>query len=200
MKKLNKKTQLAWLMILTGLPSLWASFTIMIEKIAIAADPTHVPPCSINPFISCGPVMESAQASVFGFPNPFIGIIGFSIVTTIGFALLAGADFKKWFWQGLQVGLTFAIGFVYWLFFQAVYEIGALCTYCMLVWTMTIPLFLCVTVYNIQEKHLFSSVKGLNSSIKKWHVVLLLVLMYAVIIGAITHKFWTDWLIMFGLI
>lgn len=200
MKELTKKMHLGLLMVLTGLPSLWAAFTIMIEKMAIAADPSHVPPCSINPFISCGPVMESWQASVFGFPNPFIGIIGFSIVATIGFALLAGASFKKWFWQGIQLGLLFAIGFVYWLFFQAVYDIGALCTYCMLVWTLTIPLFLYVTVYNIREKHILSSVKNLSSSIKNWQVVLVLILMYLFIIVPIAHKFWTDWLIMFGLI
>lgn len=65
------------------------------EKIARLRDPTYVPNCSLNPVVSCGSVMDSVQAEVFGFPNPLLGIAGFAIVTTVGAGLLGGARFGR---------------------------------------------------------------------------------------------------------
>ena len=191
---------LAYLYVVGGLVAFWASFSIMVEKMAVSADPSYVPPCSINPFISCGPVMESAQASVFGFPNPLIGIAWFAAIIAVGLAIFSGAKFKKWYWLGLQLGMTLSVAFVYWLFYEIVFDIGALCTFCMIVWAMTIPLFLYTTVYNIRQGYLSFLPKGLSSALKNWHVTVLLVLMYGVIVGTIFYKFWSNWLIMFGLV
>ena len=109
-----------------------------------------MPTCSINPILSCGSVMKTAQAEAFGFPNPIIGVAGFTVVLTTGAALLAGATFRRWFWLGLQAGVTFGIGFVHWLIFQSLYRIDALCPYCMVVWIVTIPIFLFVTLRNLR--------------------------------------------------
>lgn len=192
METIQKRAPLTYLFIITGIISFFFSFLITVDKFELAADPNFVPPCSINPFISCGPVMASPQASAFGFPNPLLGIAGFAIITAIGFALLSGARFKRWFWIGTQIGVTFAIGFIYWLFSQAVFEIGALCPYCMVVWVMTIPLFYFTTVYNLREGNL-----GFTLNLKKWYHAIILTLMYGVIIAAITNKFWLYWAIVF---
>ena len=197
MNKLEQR--LPYLYIVGGLIAFYYSFVIMVEKLALSADSGHVLPCDISPFISCGSVMQSPQASVFGFPNPLLGIAGFAIVVTIGFALLSGAKFKKWFWQGVQLGLFFAICFIYWLFHEAVFEIGSLCLYCMYVWAVTIPLFWYTTVYNIRHKYLFPSVPTL-AAIKSWQTAAVLIAMYLVIITAIIYKFWYSWLIMFGIL
>ncbi|WP_442816071.1 vitamin K epoxide reductase family protein [Streptosporangium sp. NBC_01810] len=74
-----------------GALGLSAAFTLSVEKIALLKDPAYVPTCSINPILSCGSVMITPQAEVFGFPNPLLGIAGFAIVTTTGAGLLAGA-------------------------------------------------------------------------------------------------------------
>lgn len=197
MKKLEKN--LPFLYIIAGLIAFYYSFVIMVEKLALSQNADHVLPCDISPFISCGSVMQSPQAAVFGFPNPLLGIAGFAIVVTIGFALLSGAKFKRWFWQGVQLGMLFAVGFIYWLFHEAVFEIGSLCLYCMYVWAMTIPLFWYTTVYNIRQKYILASVPAL-ARIKNWQVTGVLILMYLVIIASILHKFWYNWLIMFGLL
>lgn len=55
-----------------GLIGLVASAVLLIERIRLAEDSSYVPTCSINPVLSCGNVMESAQASLLGFPNPVI--------------------------------------------------------------------------------------------------------------------------------
>jgi len=99
--------------------------------------------------------MRSDEASAFGFPNFFIGLVGFPIIATTGLVMLAGASkLKRWYWLGLEFGLLFGVAFVHWLFFQSVYGINALCPYCMVVWAITITLFWYITLYNIQLGHI----------------------------------------------
>lgn len=193
MENTEKKNPLAYLFIITGIIAFFFSFLITIEKFALVADPNYIPPCSINPLISCGSVMASPQAELFGFPNPLLGIAGFAIVVTIGFALLSGARFKRWYWLGIQTGLTLAIIFIYWLFVQAVFHIGSLCPYCMVVWVVMIPLFYYTTAYNLKSGHLL----GRSVQVRRWHNVAALTLMYGIIIGTIIYKFWSYWVTFF---
>jgi len=150
-KTLTLQKTLPWLLTVCGGIGLSAALFILYEKIELLKDPAFRPGCDLNPIISCGSVMESWQANAFGFPNPFIGIVGFSIVLATGVALLAGATkIKRWYWLGLQAGVIFGVLFIHWLFYQSVYHINALCPYCMVVWVMTITLFWYVTLHNIQ--------------------------------------------------
>ncbi|MCU0268584.1 MAG: vitamin K epoxide reductase family protein [Acidimicrobiales bacterium] len=131
-----------------------AASVLLVEKVALLEDPSYVPSCSINPILSCGSIMRTEQAEVFGFPNPMIGIAGFAMVTTTGVAVLAGAAMRHWYWRGLQAGVTFGVVFVHWLAFQSLHRIGALCPYCMVVWAVTIPLFWYTTLYNLRSGRL----------------------------------------------
>ena len=94
--------------------------------------------------------MTTDQAAVFGFANSLLGVTGFAVVCTIGAGLIAGASYRKWFWWGLQLGTIFGAGFFTWLMVQSLYEIGALCPYCMVVWAVTAPIFVYVTVANLR--------------------------------------------------
>ena len=107
--------------------------------------------CDFSAFVSCGGVMSSQQASVFGFENSLLGVIGFSIVLTLGVLSWASTKFARWVWTGLQVGVVFGIGFVTWLQYQSIYELEVLCPYCMVVWVVTIPLFVHVSAYNLRS-------------------------------------------------
>lgn len=127
------------------------STVIMYDKIQLVLDPNFVPACTFNSVISCSNVMASPQASAFGFPNPFIGMIGFPVVMTIGVVLATGARLPKWFWYCTIAGLAFGVGFVYWLAFNAIYEIVALCPYCMVVWAVMLPLFVITVVHVARE-------------------------------------------------
>jgi uncharacterized membrane protein len=95
----------------------------MVEKVALLKDPSYTPSCSINPILSCGSVMTTAQAEVFGFPNPLIGVAAFPVVAATGAAVLAGARLPRWWWLSLQAGALFGVVFVHWLFVQSVSEI-----------------------------------------------------------------------------
>ncbi len=85
---------------------------------------------------------DHASGGGVRFPNPLLGIASFAVVTTLGVVLLTGAVLPRWVWLGLQAGVTFGVVFVHWLIYQSLYVIGALCPYCMVVWAVTIPLFL----------------------------------------------------------
>ena len=133
---MRQDRRLAAGLVVAGLVGLVASAVLLIERIRVGEDSDYVPTCSINPIISCGSIMESAQASLLGFPNPIIGVAAFPVVVATGAALLGGARLPRWYWLGLQAGVTAALGLVAWLVFQSLYRIGALCPYCMVVWVV----------------------------------------------------------------
>jgi uncharacterized membrane protein len=137
-----------WVLVLGGAIGTAAAFTLMVDRIALLKDPAFVPSCSISPLLSCGSVMTSPQAELFGFPNPLIGLVAFPVVATVGGIALGGGTVPRWVWLGLQAGSVAGLVFVHWLISQSLYAIGTLCPYCMIVWVVTITVFWYVTLHN----------------------------------------------------
>ncbi|MFJ6003722.1 vitamin K epoxide reductase family protein [Arthrobacter sp. NPDC092385] len=137
------------MLLVTGITGWLAAGVLILEKLQLLRDPDHVTSCDINPWVSCGRVMQTWQSELFGFPNPFIGLVGFAVIITTGMALLAGARFARWYWAGLQAGVTLGAVFAAWLWSQALFDIYILCLYCMIVWAAMIPLFILTTVRNM---------------------------------------------------
>jgi uncharacterized membrane protein len=137
-----------WLLLFSGIIGLFAAFTLTQDKISILEDPNFVPSCSINPVLSCGSVIVTEQASIFGFPNPIIGLITYSVVITLAVLLLSRVVLPSWIWLGLNLGSLGGIAFVIWLVFQSLYVIDALCPYCMVAWVGTILIFWISTAEN----------------------------------------------------
>lgn len=182
------------LLVVGGLIGLVAAVVLLVEKIALTINPEYIPTCSINPILSCGTVMNTSQAAVFGLPNPIIGIAGFAAVAVVGAAILAGGIFQRWFWIGMQVGVTFAVVFVHWLIYQSLYVIGALCPYCMIVWAVTIPIFWLVTVQFLQPLLHSVPVRGKRviEAITEFRGAILTAWCLVVLI-LIAHRFWDYW-------
>ncbi|MBT2439431.1 vitamin K epoxide reductase family protein [Streptomyces sp. ISL-36] len=141
---------LAWLLVVTGAAGVLAAWVITIDKFKLLEDPNFQPGCSLNPVVSCGNIMKSEQAAVFGFPNPLLGLVTFGAVLAVGAGLLAGARYRGWFWLGLNAGMGFGVGFCTWLMYQSLYEINALCLWCCLTWTATLVMFWYVTAHNVR--------------------------------------------------
>lgn len=171
-----------------------AAFTLTIEKIQMLKDPAFVPSCNLSPLLSCGSVMITNQASVFGFANSLIGITGFAVVVTIGMGLLAGAKYKRWFWLGLQAGTIFGIAFVHWLMYQSIFVIGKLCPYCMVVWSIMLPIFFYTTLYNLRVGNIkvTGKPKQFSDFVQRHHGDILIV-WYVFIIVTILVRFWDYW-------
>jgi uncharacterized membrane protein len=138
--------------------------------------------------------MNTEQADVFGFPNPILGVAGFAAVLTVGMALLAGATFRRWFWAGLQTGVTLGVVFVHWMIFESLYRIGALCPYCMVGWAVTIPLFWYVTLHNLRAGNLPvpARLRRPVDAIAGYHGAVLTG-WFLVIAALILEQFWTYW-------
>lgn len=186
--------RLGWGLLVGGAVGLVAAFVLVLEKIALLGDSKYVPTCSINPVLNCGSIMQTAQAEAFGFPNPLIGVASFPVLMATGAALLAGAVMKRWFWWGLQAGVTFGVGFVAWLIFQSLYRIGALCPYCMVVWVVVIPTFWYVTLHNLRSG-VFGAQVARSPAVRRIRDadVLVLTLVALLVLGLILERFWSYW-------
>ena len=142
-------------MLFSSVLSLIASFVLSVDAIALAKDPTAVLSCNINAVISCGTVGASWQASLLGFPNAYLGLIAEAVVVTICVAALGGVRFPRWFMFAAQIVYTLGLIFAYWLFHQAMFEIGALCPWCLLVTLSTTLVFATMTHINIRDDNLY---------------------------------------------
>lgn len=141
---------LAVFLILAGAIGFAAAFALTLDKFTMLADPTAQLSCNFSVLVGCSTNLGSWQGEVFGFPNPLIGVAGWSVVITIGAAILSGARFARWFWLGLNLGVAGALAFVIWLMGQSFFVLDVLCPWCMVTWTVTIPVFLAVTLYNLK--------------------------------------------------
>ncbi|WP_043263510.1 vitamin K epoxide reductase family protein [Streptomyces sp. CT34] len=182
---------LALLLVITGALGALAAWVITLDKFELLKNPNFKPACSFNPIISCGSVMQSKQATVFDFPNPMAGLVGFAVVIAIGMALLAGARFRRWYWIGLNTGTLLATVFCMWLMSQSLYEINALCLWCTLTWCATILMFWYTTVHNIKHG-IIPAPQGLRNAVLEFHWVVP-VLWYGVIGLLILTRWWSYW-------
>ncbi len=188
-------------LILAGLAGLIASFVLTIERFKVASDPNANLSCDVASFISCKSVMLSHQAKLFGFPNPIIGLSAFMAPILVGFAVLAGAQFKKWFWQGLLAGHTLAFIFVIWLSYSAIFDINALCPYCMIAWAGVIPLFWQLLFHGAREGYLPVPIRTVGFFIRAYDYAWVFALVTALtIVLEIAIHFWSLWLRFFGLV
>lgn len=180
----------AWWVLIAGGIGLLASMALTVEKIDILANPSYVPPCNINPVLSCGSVMVTPQASAFGFPNPLLGIASFAVVVVAGVLSVAKVPLPQWFWIGLTAGVLVGAVFVHWLIFQSLYRIGALCPYCMVVWAVTITLLVVVSSIALRP-----SLAGSNAVVRllfqwRWSIT---ALWFTAVFLLIMVRFWDYW-------
>ena len=181
----------AWWVLIAGVIGLVASMTLMVEKVELLLNPSYVPTCNINPILSCGSVMVTPQASVFGFPNPLIGLMGFTVVIVTGVLAVSKISLPQWYWVGLLVGVFIGAVFVHWLIFQSLYRIGALCPYCMVVWVITISL-LVVVASVVFRPVLGRGESGVAWALYEWRWSIA-ALWFTAVFLLILARFWDYW-------
>jgi uncharacterized membrane protein len=177
---------LAVFLIVTGILGFYAAFDLTLEHIQQLINPEYKPSCDISVLVACGPNMASAQGSVFGFPNPIIGVACFTAPIIVGVAILAGARFAKWFWVLFNIGIAGAAAFIIWLIGQSIFVLGTLCPYCMLVWLVVIPLFWYVTAYNLKEGNFGNghSSREIAALFYPWMWILVLLSYFTIVVMA----------------
>jgi len=185
---------LPYLYLIGGSLAVISAAILTSDKIELLKNPHAHLNCNLNPIVACGSVIAKPQAEAFGFPNPYLGLAGFAAVATIGVAILAGGKFKRWFWLLVEAGVVFAVGFVTWLQFQSIFRINALCPYCMVVWTVTVPIFWYTTLYNLRTGTIRTpdKLRGFVAFIQRHHADIL-ILYYLTLAAVILHHFWYYW-------
>lgn len=170
----STRTRRPWLLavflIVAGGLGWWASFSLTLDKFAVLADPNADLDCNFSLLVQCGLNLDSWQGRVFGFPNPVIGLGGFAAPIAVGVSLLAGARFARWYWIVFNAGIAGALAFVIWLISQSIYSLGTLCPWCMLVWSVTIPLFWVVTLRNAREGVFGPGLRKAGEALSPWIV------------------------------
>lgn len=179
---------LGWLLTIGGAIGLLSAAILIVEKIEFLKNPDDKLGCDLNAFVSCGGVINTDQASVFGFPNPLMGVVGFAVVVTIGVLAIARVQLPAFIWLGLQAGALFGIGLITWLQWQSIYEIEKLCPWCMVVWTVMIAIFVWLTARNLRE---YLPGNPVSRFVGDW-TLLINTLWYVAVIAAIWFKFGSD--------
>jgi uncharacterized membrane protein len=96
-------------------------------------------------FVNCGKVTTSPESAVFGIPVAVLGLAFYAFLVAI-------MSPWAWRWNRREVGLVrllslvVGIGFVLYLVYAEVIEIGSICLYCTSVHVITLVLFALVAV------------------------------------------------------
>ena len=188
----TRSRPMGFILILLAAVGFIAAMDLSIEKVEKLENPAKVLTCDINPFFSCGSVMTHWQSQLFGFPNQFIGIFAFSVPLLLGILLVSGTQLPRWIMIGLNVGLLGGMAFITFLYISSIYVIGVGCPWCIVVWTITIPLFFFVTARNALNGN-FGTKVAHNSLV--WglatNAILISVLVILAVYVSIVVRFWT---------
>ena len=172
-----------WL-IVAAILGWWAAFQLTLEKFYVLENPGETTSCYVSVMLQCDKNLGSWQGSVFGFPNPLIGVTAWMAVLVMGVAVLAGVRFPRWFWGAFGVGVLGAFIFVCWLIGQSIYNLHTLCPWCMATWAVTIPTFFATVVHLVRNGTLGRSAAARERAgrLMVW-VPLATILAYAIIIA-----------------
>ena len=154
-------------MLAFGVFGLIASFTLAVEEFHLLKNPDAALSCSFNLVLNCSTVMQTWQATVFGFPNMFIGLMAYPMVIMIAILGLSNAQLPRWFKRGMLIGYTLGAVLAYWLFFQSLYVIQVLCPWCLVVTFSTTILLETAVRYNLRENTLNFS-KSMDKKIQQF--------------------------------
>jgi uncharacterized membrane protein len=183
-------------LLIGGLVGWIASLELQVGKEFLLANPGGTLACDVNPFISCGNVMMTWQSSALGIPNMAIGLAGFAIMGVVGALLATGAVLPAWFRWARLGGMTFAFGYVHFLAVSTIFVIRALCPWCLVVWTVTAPMFFATLARTIESGDLRPPAP-LANLLRRW--VVLSLLWYLLVLVVIALAFRQQWMVMLGL-
>lgn len=178
--------------IVLGAVGLFASWELATEYIKTLQNSDYIPNCEVSVLVTCGPNMDSWQGRLLGFSNTLLGMGMFVAPIAVGVSMLAGARFAGWFWWAYRAGLLFGLGLIFWLSHQSVFVLGTLCPWCMVVWSVMIPLFF-FTAFRPEAKGYVPASPGVArafQTLDQWAWVLVLV---SYLLIASVAQFQLDW-------
>lgn len=172
--------------------ALVASFVLSTEAIQLAKNANTVLPCSLNAVINCAAVGAHPSASIFGFPNAFVGMVTLPVMLVIAVAVLMGTKFPKPFMFMAEIGALAGAVFATWMFYVSYTVIQVLCPWCLTTDVAMLVILFALTRYNILEENLYLGKRAnvrAQQFIKKGFDLLAGVLVIVAVTAAIILKF-----------
>jgi uncharacterized membrane protein len=137
-----------WLQIVTFALAILGLVISIYETWAEEFNSSHLAGCSVKPggTFDCGAVLTSPQSHVFGIPVAVLGVL---------FYVVAVPLFSPWAWRMRRrevhvlrlASAVVGMGFVMYLIYAELYQVGQVCEYCTGVHIVTFLLF-CITVFS----------------------------------------------------
>jgi uncharacterized membrane protein len=117
-----------------------ASLMLSIEALWSAGHPDAVYSCDISAKVSCSKVAASWQSTLLNIsgkpvPNAFIGLMAFPLIMMLGVLIMSKVSIPKWMTWCVRIGMAGAFVFAAWLSYQSAVVIGALCPWCLTMFT-----------------------------------------------------------------
>lgn len=178
------------IIIIFSLLAILASFQLSVDKIHLAENPDLKLACSINSVLNCASVMKTSQAELFGFPNSYLGLMGFPVFLFFAITSLMGTRYSKTILRVLLAGIASAFIFALWLFYESMYIIQILCPWCLLTTTSTAFIFAALShislrenIFNLSKYQYKKVTHWLDASYDKAFFISILVIMIMLVIA-----------------
>jgi uncharacterized membrane protein len=150
----GRPLELGMFLAVASVAGFFAAFRLTVDKVGTFTTPDIAPSCNLSVLVQCGTNLKSWQGSLFGFPNPLLGVGGWMALFVIAVLIISGVSFARWFWIAINVGVALALTLVIWLITESIFELHTLCPWCMATWAVVIPSFWLVTFYNLKTGHI----------------------------------------------
>ena len=153
-ERAGRPLELGIILAVASVVGFFAAFRLTVDKVGTYTAPDSAPSCNVSVLVQCGKNLRSWQGSLFGFPNPLLGIGGWMALLVIAVLIISGVSFARWFWIAINVGLTGALALVIWLMIESIFVLGTLCPWCIATWSVVIPCFWLITFYTLKAGHI----------------------------------------------
>lgn len=138
--------------IVAGLAGWTVSFLLYHEYIGQLTGGDALITCNVSPVVTCGPNLLSPGGNLLGFSNSIIGIVLFLGPVFAGAAALAApSGLRAWFWRTFTVFVLGAFVLIHFFAYRSIFEYSTLCPWCMVIWLVTIPLFVTVLGWSLRS-------------------------------------------------
>jgi len=137
----RRRIVLGIISLVAGVLGWLASLRLFLDYTAGLKDSSYIPSCDLSAVVGCAKNYESAYGSLLGFSNTVLGFTLFTIPVIMGILILARVQLPRWVYSGYSFGLLGAVALITFLQCASFLDLKTLCIYCLLIWTVTIPLF-----------------------------------------------------------
>ena len=184
---------LAVALVVLGIVGFLAAFQLTLDKIAVLENPDAQLSCNFSVLIGCSKNLASPEGMIFGFPNPLLGIAGWTATIAVGAGILSGARYGRLLWLMFNLGVLGALVLAIYLITASVTVLNVLCPWCMVTWAAVIPTFWLVTLHTLRAGILPvpDRARRFSASAYTW-IPLITLVCYAIV--AIIAQVQLDWL------